>query len=144
MRRGWKRPHLRNSTKLRSAPPVWAFIFQSWTRTFICRRFCRVFLGPGSGWHPGLAKRVENREAPSSKKLQEPMENWEEGREKQVEVASNLRRRRRLIVTRLPYRLLCVASTLLYGSISARHVGHLSLQPQLQTSTHSLPSLGQR
>src|SRR5258708_3061905 len=38
----------------------------------------------------------------------------------------------------------CPASTLLYGSISERHVGHLSLQQQLQTSTHCLPSFGHR
>jgi hypothetical protein len=82
MRKGWRRLRRRSWMKLRSAPPDMAFIFRSWMRTSICRRFCRAFSGLGSGWHPGLDKRAANREAWPSKKLQEPMENWGEGQEK--------------------------------------------------------------
>src|SRR6266853_4438195 len=35
-------------------------------------------------------------------------------------------------------------SSLSYGSISLLHVGHLSLQAQLQRSVHSVPSSGHR
>ena len=45
----WKRPHRRSCKESRLAHLVSTFIFPSWTRTFICRGFCKVFLGPGSG-----------------------------------------------------------------------------------------------
>ena len=49
--------------KSRSAPPDLAFIFQSWTRTFICRRFCKVSWVPEvdgiQAWSSG--RKIEKR-----------------------------------------------------------------------------------
>lgn len=86
----WERPHPRSFKKLRSAHLVWVSIFQNWTRTFICRRFCKASSGLGTGWHPGLDRLVVNREAPLNEQLPEPMENSGEGQENKVEPVGNL------------------------------------------------------
>src|SRR5713101_8278341 len=88
----WKRPHPRNCKRLRSARLVSVSIFQNWTRTCICRRFCKASSGLGPGWHPGLDRLVVNREAPPSKQHREPMVNSGEGQEKKAEAVADLAR----------------------------------------------------
>src|SRR5580692_9083132 len=102
MRKVWKRPRRRSWMKLRSPLPVLESIFQSWTQTFICQLFCKVFSGLGDGWHPGSVKQVANREAPPRKKLRGPTGDWGAGQERQVEAVFNARVKRHPTNSRLP------------------------------------------
>lgn len=90
MRKVWKRPHPRNCKRLRSARPVSVSISQNWTRTFICRRFCKASSGLEAGWLRGLDGLVVNREATLSEQLREPMGNSGEGQGKKVAALANL------------------------------------------------------
>src|SRR2546428_9774601 len=88
----WKRSHPPSCKRSRSARLVSVSIFQNWTRTCICRRFCKASSGLGTGWHPGSDRLVVNREAPPSERLREPMGNSGEGQEKKAEAVADLLR----------------------------------------------------